>query len=242
MKNIDKLLEYQKLDIELRKILDEIERSGDSKKMEQARAEFNNAKAAVTDSEKAAESIVAFYNSSVEYIKECDKKIAELMEELQKTDDAEKQAEIISRMEKIREKLVELERKFSERTERTDKVIMSYLDGQERGKKMRVLYNSVKERLEAFKKEREPKINELKSKLAALRPDIPADIMELYKSITAERTYPAFVAAIPTDDKKHYRCYCGLNLSLNTQNVLVEKGHCRCETCRRVIFLGGDGK
>lgn len=237
MKNIEKLLEYQKVDIELRKILEEIERSDDSKKMEQAKNEFNNAKASVTDSEKAAEAIIAFYNSSVAYIKDCDKKIAELVAELEKTDDEEKQSEIIARIEKIREKLVELERKFSERTERTDKVIMAYLEGQERGKKMRALYNNVKERLERFRKEKEPKINELKAKLAALKADIPADVLELYRSITAERTYPAFVAAIPTDDKKHYRCFCGLNLSQKTQSELIDKGQCRCETCRRLIFL-----
>ena len=52
MENLDKLLEYQKIDIELRKVLDEIERSDDNKKMEQARTEFNNAKSTVTETEK----------------------------------------------------------------------------------------------------------------------------------------------------------------------------------------------
>ena len=80
------------------------------------------------------------------------------------------------------------------------------------GKKMRSVYNNIKERLNKFRQEKEPKINELKAKLDAIRPAIPADIMEIYDKITAERKYPAFVQAREAE-RNHYRCFCGLELS-----------------------------
>ncbi len=236
MENLDKLLEYQKVDIELRKVLDEIERSDDSKKLEQAKTEFNNAKATVTETEKAAENIISFYNSALSFMEECDKRTNELADKMEKTEDIEAQRELAAQIEKIRDKLSELERKLSERSERADKAIAAYRDGQERGKKMRAVYNNVKERLDKFKKEKEPKIAELMKKLDALKPDIPADVFEVYKALTAERKYPAFVAAIDAGDKKHYRCFCGITLSQKAQSELLDKGQCRCENCRRLIY------
>ncbi len=236
MEKLEKLLEYQKTDIELRKVLDEIERSDDQKRLEKARTEFNNAKSTVTESEKAAENIVNFYNNTLAFMDECNKKLDEIAAKMESGDDADEQRALAGQLEKIREKLNDLERRFSDRTERTEKVIGAYLDGQERGKKMRSVFSSAKERLENFKKEKEPKINELRAKLDALRPEIPADMLETYKTITAERKYPAYVQARLTDDKKHYRCFCGLTLSQKAQSELQEKGSCRCENCRRLIY------
>ena len=91
MENLDKLLEYQKIDIELRKVLDEVERSDDGKKLEQAKTEFNNAKNTVTETEKAAESIVSFYNNALAFMTESDKRIEEIAAKMESTEDLEEQ-------------------------------------------------------------------------------------------------------------------------------------------------------
>ena len=235
MEKLEKVLEYQKIDIELRKVLDEIERSDDNKKLEHAKTEFNNAKSTVTETEKAAENVVNFIQNATAFFEECDKRIAELKEKIAATDDIAEQRPYIAELEKMREKMAEIERRLGERADKSDKLIMAYLDGQTRGKKMRAAYDSIKERLNKLKREKEPKINELKEKLAAIRKDIPPQIMETYTAITAERKYPAFVEARPTDNKG-YRCFCGLELSQKAKSELMEKGQCRCETCRRLIY------
>lgn len=236
MENLEKLLEYQKIDIELRKVLDEIERSDDGKKMEQARTEFNNAKVKVTETEKAAENIVAFYNNALAYYEECLKKIDEIAAKMAAAEDLGEQRELASQLEKLRSKLAEIEKNLAERADRTDKVIMSYLDGQDRGKKMRSLYNSLKERFAQLKNSKEPLINELRAKMAAIEKDIPATLMAQYKAITAEHLYPAFVRAREAE-RNRYRCFCGLELSQKAKSELLDKGSCRCETCRRLIYL-----
>ncbi len=235
MEKLDKVLEYQKIDIELRKVLDEIERSEDNKKLEQAKTEFNNAKATVTETEKVAENIVSFYNNAIAFFEECEKRIADIGDKMNATDDLTVQRELAAQLEKIREKLSDLEKKLAERSDKGEKVILAYLDGQSRGKKVRAVYDAVKERLQKFKKEKEPRINELKGQLDALRADIAPATMEIYKAITAERKYPAFVEAQDTDNK-NYRCFCGLELSQKAKSELLDKGCVRCETCRRLIY------
>nr|MDE7395479.1 hypothetical protein [Clostridiales bacterium] len=138
-------------------------------------------------------------------------------------------------LEKIKAKLADLEKRLQEKNDSGEKAIMKYLDGQEKGKKMRDAYGTIKARLDKIKAAHDPKINEYRGKLDTLRPDIPADLMEMYEALTSERRYPAFVEAIEAD-KKNYRCFCGLTLSQKTKSELLDNGFCRCETCRRIIY------
>lgn len=236
IKSLHELLEYQKIDIQLRKILDEIERHEDNRKMEQAKAEFNNAKGKIAESERAAESIIHFYNNSQAYYEENSKKVDEIAAQLAATQDEQTRRDLIAQVETLKEKFAELERKLAERREKSDKVIQAYLDANDKGKKMREIYAAVKARLDAFKKEREPQIRQLQAQLAAIRGKIDAEVMKQYEMLTSERKYPAFVPALSADNGKNYRCFCGITLSQKLQSELKENGHCRCETCRRVIY------
>ncbi|MDE6399208.1 MAG: hypothetical protein K2L51_07795 [Clostridiales bacterium] len=235
METLEKVLEYQKIDVELRKVLDEIERSDDQKKLEQAKTEFNNAKSTVTETEKVAENIISFYNNAAAFLEESEAKIAEIADKMTKTDDMEAQRALAAELEKVREKMADVEKRLGERADKSEKVIHAYLDGQTRGKKMRAAYDSIKERLNKFKKEKEPHINELKAKLDAIRPAIAPDVLQTYETITAERKYPAFVEARPTENK-NFRCFCGLELSQKAKSELLDKGCVRCETCRRLLY------
>lgn len=234
--NLNSLLEYQKLDIQLRKLTDEVERNEDNKKLEQAKSEFNAAKIMVTESEKAAESIISFYNNALNYYDENNKKIEEIAENLNLCDNEDERKELVLELETLKEKFAEIERRLAERREKSEKVIRAYLDAQERGKKMREIYNNVKLRLESFKKEKEPQIKTISQQLGEMSKNIQSDVLKQYKALTDEKKYPAFVEAILTDDKKNYRCFCGLTLSQKTKSELMERGLCQCETCRRIIY------
>lgn len=239
MANLEVMLEYQKYDIELRKILDEIERNENYKKMEQAKSEFAAAKSSVNESEKAAENIVNFYNSSIAYYEEnykkyeiLEKKLANLAE-----NNETERKEIILQLEVLRDKMTELEKKLSDRKAKTETVIHAYLDSQERGKKLRDIFNSLKAKFEAFKAEKEPAINQLNAKLDALKKKIDPPLFEQYKALTNEKKYPALVEASTADGGKNFSCNgCGLALSQKAKSELAEKNICRCETCRRIIY------
>ena len=239
VEKLEKMLEYQKVDIELRRALDEIERNDLNRKKEQARQEFAGAKNSVLETEKAAENIIAFYNSAEKYFEDASKKFEELENKLSETDenDEASRREILSQMETLRDKMSELEKKLSEKKSKSDGVIKAYLDAQEKGKKMRDIYNNVKQKLDAFKEEKMPRINELEKTLASLESGIDKSVFETYKSITAERKYPAVVSARTSDGGKSFTCSgCGLAISQKVKDELLEKSVCRCDNCRRIIY------
>ncbi len=239
MANLDTILEYQKYDIELRKLLDEIEKNEFNKKMEQARAEFAAAKNNVLESEKAAESIVNFYNSSLAYYEDTFKKFEALDKRLSEVseDDDEARKEILSQMEVLRDRISELEKKLADRKNKSESVIHAYLDSQERGKKLKDIFNSFKLKFETFKAEKEPAMKKLTTHLDELKKKIDPQLFEQYQSITNERKYPAIVEAGSADGGKNYSCNgCGLSLSQKAKSELAEKSICRCENCRRIIY------
>lgn len=237
MANLDAILKYQETDIKLRKTLDEIERSDFSKRLEQSRKGFNDAKALVEDSEKSAEEIVDFYKKSMKFYAENAPKVALLEQKLAGDISDEERKQVISALETLRSKLSEIEKRLAERKTKGDKLLEDYREGQKRGKKMREVHAEAKENYETLKKEKEPVIAELKKALEGLRPSIDADILAQYDELAAERKYPAFVEAYG-DEKTSFSCRgCGLQLSQSSKGKLVEKGICRCDTCRRIIYL-----
>lgn len=237
MKNLEKLLEYQKIDIARFKILDEIAHSDESKKMERARSEFNAAKAVVAESESTAESIIAYYESALASFEEIEKEL----ETLDKSGigDLEKRRALTETLEKLKARLIDLEKRLQEKNDSAEKALTKYLDGQKTGKKMSEAFAAYKARLAEIKKAHDPKLAEYEAQLEKLRPEIPADLMEKYEAVTAEKRPPAFVQ-VRVVDKKDYYCHCGLTLSQKAKSELLDTGFCSCETCHRVIFKPQD--
>lgn len=232
----DTILNYQKTDIELRKIHDEIERSALNQAIDKARSEFNSAKAQVSESEKNAEVLVKFVANAEKLYAEGKAVLEETAAKLDGTETDEERSAAIAKLETVRKKMSEIERKLAEVKPRADKTIKDYKTGQDKGKKMRDEYNSAKEALEQLRKSKEPIVNELKAKLTELEKDIDPKLMELYNALKAESKYPAFVEALP-GERGTYSCRgCGIGLPQKLKSELEDKGFCRCETCRRIVY------
>lgn len=235
MSNLDAILSYQEVDISLRKILDEIDRNDENKRLEQAKNEFNKAKQVVADSEKQAEAIVAFYNNALVYYNENSKKVEELEQKFDNAQTEQEKNELLEQLNILRNKFVDLEKKLNERKQKTEKVLEEYRDAQERGRKLRVIHTTSKTKLEDLKKDKEPQINQLQAKLGALRPTLDKELFEMYSALAQDKKYPAFVSV--TGDEKNYCCGgCGLALSQKNKGELKDKNMCKCETCRRMIY------
>lgn len=237
MINLDAILKYQEVDIKLRKTLDGLERSDFAKRLEQSRKGFSEAKTAVEDSEKNAGEIADFYKKAMKYYEENAPKAIELEEKLNGELSEEEYKKTVAALETLKTKFSEIEKRLSERKAKSEKLLDEYREGQKRGKKMREVHAQAKENYETLKKEQEPVIAQLKSTLDELRPSIDAELMQQYDELAAERKYPAFVEAYG-DEKSSFSCRgCGLQLSQSSKGKLVENGICRCDTCRRIIYM-----
>ena len=233
------LLEYQKVDIELRRELDEIERHELNKKREAARQEFDDAKNSVAQTEKAAERIIAFFESAQKSYEENLRKFEELEKRLAslKEEDEQERKDILAQISAIRDQAVELEKQFADQKAKSSDVIHTYVEAHKKGSKMREIFGALSKKLNEFKEEKMPKITELKTALSKMEKGIDEEIFKTYKSITAERKYPAVVEGRTYDGGKNFTCSgCGLAISQKVKDELLEKNVCRCDNCHRIIY------
>lgn len=234
-----KLLEYQKVDLEFKKLNDEIVRNKDYKTMKAKKDEFNAAKQAVGESEALAESVMNAYNGALEYLKTNAAKVEEIVTKLTAgtlDEDAEKAA--VEELEALKAALAEWEKKAAALKNNADKAIADFSEAQKTGKAARAIYADAKAKYEEFKKGKEKEYETLKAKLAELQKNVEPKVFEVYKQITAENKYPAFVPAMG-DDASPACGACGMGLSGTAKNDLKNQGYCRCETCRRIIYKQG---
>lgn len=237
MKDLNKILEYQKTDIELRKILDILEKSDDGKKMETAKAAFNSAKSIVLQCEAQAQSLIESQDNLVAQRDELLKDTERLILIVENNEDENEIDGNIVQLEEMKNKLAEFEKKANEIKARIEKVINEYKEANENGRKQRQVFMTAKEKQDNLKAKYIDKINELNGKLEAMAKGIDSETLEKYKAIVAEGKYPAFVEAYHDESADMFSCRgCGLALSQKNKSELLENGACRCETCRRIIY------
>lgn len=235
MNNLDTMLKYQELDIKLKRVFDKLEKSEASEKMEQARNKFNNAKKTVQDCEKAAESTVAVFDQASAQLTELGQKLSELQLIIENAESEEDLGELVPQLEALKGKVSSFERKLNECKIESEKLVKEYQDANSIGLKMRNIYSAAKAEFTELSKAAEPEITELRRKLKEIEGTIDPETMKMYKALTSENKYPAFVEARKTD--KTYSCNgCGMMLSQKNLSTLNENGYCTCETCRRIIY------
>ncbi|MCL2556706.1 MAG: hypothetical protein FWE03_06820 [Firmicutes bacterium] len=243
---LDKLLEYQKLDIGLRRITLELEKSDDAKKIEVAKQEFAIAKKAIEDSEKNALSLVEFFGELEKNYQEVGKKIDKLIDQIEKQEkELEKKPDKTSEFEKsinelaaLKSEAASIENKIADQKSKGDETIQKYKAASDRAKKVRDFHAKAKERLDILQKTKDPEIKAIKTSLKKLEPQIDEIFMTQYKTITSEGKYPAFVEAHL--DGKNFSCKgCGMSLSQTGSSALISQSYTSCESCRRIVYTLG---
>ncbi len=234
--NLDNLLKYQEADLACKKLLDEIRGNSDYREMKKFKNEFNAAKQKVSESETLAGTVLSAYNSANEYLDKNSARAEELCALLEKdnlSEDEEKAA--VSELESLRVAFAEWEKKAAQLKSNADKALMEYSGAQKSGKSARDSYASAKENYEKFKASKEDELQKLKSRRDTLEAGVEPELLEVYKSLTAENKYPAFVPALG-DENSPVCSGCGMMLADTGKNDLKNKGYCRCETCRKIIY------
>jgi len=239
MAKLKPLIEYQKVDIELLRALKELKEHPDHEKLDRARTDFASAKQDITTAEEAASAILAFYETAKEGHAELVAEAEKLEKELEKAadDDEAVRRDIVAKMEATRNRLTSLERKMQDKQSKSEKIIKNYKDAQERGKKLKDIFTRTKEGMEAFTKQKEPKIVALKAKLIELKKDVEPALFAKYGSLTSEGKIPALAEASSADGGKTYTCRgCGISIAQASRSKLLEAGFCNCDSCKRMMY------
>ncbi len=230
-----KLLEYQKLDIELKKIKKEMNANNSNTSVENLNVLIKDAQNKILELEETSKELLA----SFEKLMEVQKK-GLLYVQKNKDADVDKMSEnelkdFEAKMNQTAKQLSELENRMLSHNQEVKKVVAEY-------KTYRKKILDAKEAKENFKNQSNekienntPGIEEIKNKMFELEKNIEPSKLAKYKSMKQDGIFPVLV---PLVDK---RCGgCRVELSSSTLDKLKNGGVYECEQCRRLIYSNKD--
>lgn len=184
---LDKILEYQKADLELMALENEVAKSEQRQKLAAAKAKLDQATDMVVKlKQEASDLLVGFAQ-----IKD---KIDALKEELDEfdgiLDDVQDETEAdyyIKSVSAIADKIAALEKEANGATAKIDQVNDNYKKTWEQGVKANEAYKAAKAEYDALVKNLQPKVLEIQKQLVALKAEVPPKMMEAYQACAAQR-------------------------------------------------------
>lgn len=234
-KELQKLIEYQKKDIELRKLNALIERDAALAEKNKQEKLFNEAKSKLDECERTAGMLVSAYSELQKYVADAEALFNEL--ESAEAENEEQLEDRIKRLESVRGKISGADKKATDLDKRSKDISRVRADAMKSGKIARQKYTEAKDKHNVLVKSKSADVARLSSELDALRGSLSPKLLDEYKKLDGENRFPAVVQATTSDERKGmYNCGgCGLNLSQQSNTLLRDRGWCRCDTCRRII-------
>jgi len=231
MSKLQVMLEYQSKDIELRKILDKVDKSDDSVRVQKARLAFDKAKQAAVGSEEQAASVNGFFDKAIGYCGEMKPKVDELVAKLEKETDPKKADEIVAKLQAIRAKIVEIDKRASKERTSGDKSLEAFSEAQEKGKTAKAVHTDAKSKVEALRKGIAGETEGLEKIIAELAAKLDPKFVEAYKKLASEKKYP------PLAELAGKSCRgCGMELSMSGLAGVSDSEYGKCDNCGRMVY------
>ncbi len=224
------LLDYQKVDSDLRKIELEIASSDERRKYLQARKVMKAALDRLDALDSHAAELIRMRNEIASRIEASAKGLEEyddLDEMLEGGADVgfyKKNAQLM--LDKLRSVKAELARLLSE----IENVSAEYKKLMEQGRQANKQYKENKEKADKIEHSHDGEIKALQEKLAEIGKTIDPKILEHYKLKRKEGIFPVVV---PLNGEF---CVCGRDFPLAQQGSLAGGNMVECENCRRLVY------
>ena len=241
MAKLQPLIEYQKMDSDLKKMKKAVDEHANFKKLEQAKEEFHSAKKAITDSEDSATRMVTFYENTLSNQPENEKRIDELIKKLAKLSDDEKDYEerkrIVEELSKFNDRYMNLEKRLVDSRKKADGIIDSFKKARTRKNQMYELHGQIKVTTDKLTQSAKPKFDELTKKMAEKKAEIDGSLMNTYNQLSESGIFPPLVSVQVKEGGKSYFCFCGIQLNQSTKAALTQSNLSKCDTCKRMIYI-----
>lgn len=230
MSVLNDLLEYQRVDGELRKIEQEIAASDERKKAMQAKAFVKNAESRIAAQDKRAVELKKLRDELALRIEETTKAIAEyadvdeLLEGGADVSFYKRNAQQL--LERVRAAKGELNKVLAE----VESLSAEYKKMMEQGKQMNRQYKEYAEKFRELQASRAAEIAAVQARLQKIGASIPENTLERYKQKRKEKIFPVIVPLT------NNMCICGMDLPLAQQGRLAGGNVIECEHCHRFIY------
>lgn len=226
-----KMLEYQKLDMELNKLKKSSLNSED-------RAKLSKLKSYIVDShnkgfklEDDAKDLLADYQKlKSQYESNCDK-VQKLVDTDINTISLDKVDAFLSQINSLSSQLFLLERNINIIITKIKNSLMDFDTTKKNIIKAKEKYNECKDKCDKEMEKITPKIKEIEEKMSALEKEIPADLFARYKAIKGDKIFPVFVSL-----SEGHCSGCRVEIPTAKVNKLKNEGSIVCEQCHRIIY------
>ncbi|MCH5165067.1 MAG: hypothetical protein J1G01_01535 [Clostridiales bacterium] len=229
-----RLFEYQKKDIELRKLNNVLDKDEALVSMNKNKRAFNEAKQTLADCEQQAGSILDMYSELQKYVDDNDA----LLAELENADgDGESEVEArVKKLESLRSKFQTADKKMHDIEDKSKTVLKRRTDALKAGKVAQAAFGEAREKHNKLINSKADELNKLKAELEALKKSLDPSWYAEYEKLVTDNKFPPLVHATGDEKKNLFNCGgCGLNLPQKGNAMLGDQGWCRCENCRRLI-------
>lgn len=230
-----KIFEYQKKDIELRKLNALIENDEALVSMNKNRKAFNDAKQVIADGEQSASQMLETFAELGKYVDDNEAMLAEL-ENAPECETEEELAERIKKLESLKSKFQNADKKARDIDDKSKDVCRARADAIKTGNIAKQRYAEAKAKHGELVDSKASEVNALKSDLERMRAALDEKIFAEYQKLVDDNKFPPVVPASGDEKKGMYNCGgCGLALPQQSNMLIKDKGWCRCDNCRRII-------
>lgn len=231
---MQKLLEYQKTDIDLRKLNNFIRRDEALKNMDKFKSIFEDAKRALQDCERDAGVLVEQFNDLKKYVDE-NRAFFEQLDGAEGVDEEDVERRV-KEFERLKNKFFNAEKKLHDIDDRSKSLTKTREDAIKNGKNAKTKFSEFKDKHTQLVKSKEKDLARLKAELETKRAALDPEFYAEYRKLDADGKFPPIARGVLGDKKDQFNCGgCGLNLSQQGNAKLKEQGWSRCDNCHRII-------
>ena len=230
MSVLNELLEYQKVDAQLRKIEQEVAASEEQKKYAQANKFMKSAPERFEAQDRRAAELAALREDLIRRAEDISKQIAEYSELEEMVEEGgdvsfyKKNAQaLLDRLRGLRSEMQKLNADIASTVEEYDRF-------KKQGAVMQKQYKEYKAKRDELVNTHKDEVNSLRARLAEIAKKIPEDTLAKYQQKRKENIFPIIA---PLNGNM---CVCGMDFPLALQERLAGGNVVECEHCRRFVY------
>lgn len=233
---IKNLLEYQKVDTELREIEISLKQSEERKKASSAKNFLNGANESVAKLDQRAEELVGKFNASLKLLNQLEDEV----KEYEGIDDMDEDqlSYVKKKAQALTEEINNLTSAIDGLSKEIESVLKEFSQLKADIKKAKAQYSEYGPKYNELKASKEDEINKIQARLKKLETGIDAEVLEKYKQRRKDKIFPVLNEA--QEMSKHAYCRCGTELSLTDYGNLKNGNIVECDSCHRLLYLSKD--
>ena len=228
---MNKILEYQKLDLELMKLKKSNQKNEDRDNMVKLKSFIMEAYEKSNQLDALAKSMINDYNKLKNQYDTNSDKVQKLTNKNLKEVELDEVDELLSVINSLSSELFLLDRDINIIITKMKNSLKDFEVTKNKTKVAKQKYNESKAKYEKVIEELKPQVLEIEKKMKDLEKDIDPELFAKYKTIKNDKIFPVFVGF-----NGGHCSGCRVEIPTSKVNKLKADGSIVCEQCHRIIY------